>query len=40
MSEENYVLRYWNRVQGIPGGRFLFSRVLSRKAPVSETPSV
>ena len=33
MSEETNVLRYWNRLQGIPGGRFLFSRALSMKAP-------
>lgn len=37
MSEENYVLRNWNRVQGIPGGKYLFSRVLSRKAPYFST---
>ena len=37
MSESNYVLRYWNQLKSIPGGRFLFSRVFSRKAPYFRT---
>lgn len=39
MSESNYVLRYWNRVQNIPGGKYLFSRALSMKAPYFSTIS-
>lgn len=37
MSEETYVLRYWNRLKGLPGGKFLFSQVISRKAPYFST---
>lgn len=37
MSEANYVLRYWNRMQNVPGGRYLFSRALSLKAPYFST---
>lgn len=39
MSEANYLMRYWNRLQGIPGGRFLFSRAMSMKAPYFSTIS-
>ena len=37
MSKENYVLRYWNKLQGLPGGKFLLSQVISRKAPYFST---
>ena len=37
MSQENYLMRYWNRLQGIPGGRYLFSRAMSMKAPYFST---
>lgn len=37
MSKENYVLRNWNRLQGLPGGKFLMSQVIARKAPYFRT---
>lgn len=37
VSEINYVLRYWNRMQHVPGGKFLFSRALALKAPYFTT---
>lgn len=37
MSESNYVLRYWNKLSAVPGGRFLFSQFFSRKAPYFKT---
>lgn len=37
MSNENYVLRYWNKLHGLPGGKFIMSQVISRKAPYFAT---
>lgn len=37
MSDTNYVLRYWNRLQNVPGGKFLFTRALTFKAPYFST---
>jgi len=37
MSESNYVLRYWRRLSTLPGGKFLFSQIFSRKAPYFKT---
>ncbi len=37
MSTDNYVLRNWQRLQNLPGGKFIMSQVLSRKAPYFST---
>lgn len=37
MSNETYVLRYWQRLKDFPGGKFIFSQVISRKAPYFST---
>lgn len=33
MSEQNDVLQMWNRMSAYPGGRWLFGRVVARRAP-------
>lgn len=37
MSSDNFVLAQWNRLSGMPGGKWLFSRVVANKAPYFAT---
>ena len=37
MSKGNSVLEMWQKVSSVPGGKFLFSQVVSRKAPYFKT---
>lgn len=37
MSTPNKVLSMWQTLSGLPGGKFLFSQVVSRKAPYFKT---
>ena len=37
MSSSNYVMDMWQKVSPLPGGKFLISQVISRKAPYFKT---
>jgi O6-methylguanine-DNA--protein-cysteine methyltransferase len=36
-SKTNFVRDVWNRLEGIPGGKLLYSRVVGRLAPYTGT---
>jgi acyl-coenzyme A thioesterase PaaI-like protein len=37
MPSENFVLTQWNRLSGLPGGKWLFSKVVATRAPYFKT---
>lgn len=37
MANENPILRKWNQLSALPGGKWLFSQVVARKAPYFRT---
>jgi acyl-coenzyme A thioesterase PaaI-like protein len=37
MSTENYVLTQWNRLAGLPAGKWLFSKIVAARAPYFKT---
>ncbi|MEE2730655.1 MAG: hotdog fold domain-containing protein [Pseudomonadota bacterium] len=39
MSNGNYVMDMWQKLSPLPGGKFLLSQVISRKAPYFKTVS-
>lgn len=39
MSEHNFVLKQWQNLSKYPGGKFVFSQVVARKAPYFATIS-
>jgi acyl-coenzyme A thioesterase PaaI-like protein len=37
MATENFVLNQWNRLSGLPAGKWLFSKIVSSRAPYFKT---
>lgn len=39
MASENQVMQLWERLNAVPGGKWLFSQIVARKAPYFKTVS-
>lgn len=37
MPNDNFVLTQWNRLSGLPGGKWLFSKIVASRAPYFKT---